>query len=135
MTTIAQVREALASVIKANTDLTTHPYVVNPITPPMAWVNRQTMDPDTVFTRGTNTYQFRVTVFANRVDERSAQIALDEFCAMAGDKSIRVAVDTEDNWPDGLVHYAKVTAIGGAYVFRMAEVDYLASDIDVEVVF
>jgi hypothetical protein len=133
MTTLADVREALANTI-STTGLRCTPYVVDGIVAPMAMVDRRAMDPRLVFSTTPAAYQFRVICLFGRTAERSGQMAMDSYLDLSGERSVLLAVQNTNNWPDDLVNYAQVTQVGDTYEFRSGEALYLAVDLDVEVV-
>jgi hypothetical protein len=76
-----------------------------------------------------------VIVYVNRTDDVLAQQTVDLFAAVAGERSIRAAVETETNWPDDLIHYASVTRIGDTETYDVAGISYIGFVIELEAVF
>lgn len=132
--TVNQVRQALADAITAGTDLRATPIVQDQIVAPIAVVARQAFDPRYIFSQAKAAYQFTVTVYADRTNERTAQNELDYYAEISGDGSVVAAIQNGDNWGDTDVDYAQVTNIGEVFVANISGADYLALRLDVEVV-
>lgn len=135
MTTVAEVRDALAIAVRDGCGLRTIAYPSDNLPVPCAVVSRLEMDPRMVFGKATATYPFRVMVFVGRIAEKASQKKLDILTEATGSGSLVVAVEDGDNWPDGLVDYCSVTLIGQPLEAAVAEETYLAVAFDIEVVF
>ena len=101
---------------------------------PIAVVSRRAFDPRLVFAQSKAAYLFTVTVYVDRTDERAAQRALDTLTEISGSGSIVAAIQNGTLWSVS-VDYAAVTQIGEVQAVAIAESNYLAVPIDVEVVF
>ncbi len=135
MTTIAEVRDGLCLAIRSGCGMRAIPYALDTLPAPCAVVTRMEMDPRMVLSKAKAAYPFKVSVFAFRAAEKSAQKKLDVLTEATGDGSFVVAVEDGANWPDDLVDYCSVTSIGEPYQAVIAEETYLAVDFDIEVVF
>lgn len=134
MTTIGEVRSALADCLRSIGGLEVNAYQTNQIVAPAAQVSRGAMDPRMVFSGGTNAYAFTITVFVSLTAGIDAQQAMDRYCETSGAWSVKAAVELETNWPDGLVDYAQVTEIGALEVTPVVELEYLTTQFEIEVV-
>jgi hypothetical protein len=135
VTTVRQVRTALAEAITAGCGLRAFPYVADTIPAPCAQVFRREMDPRMVFSKAKASYQFGVRVFWPRAAEVNAQQKLDEFTEATGAGSLVGAIEDGDNWTVD-VDYASVILIGETQtVTTVAGEEFLTVDFDVEVVF
>lgn len=135
MTTLADVREAMAAAITAGCGLRMRPYASDNITAPEGHIDLAEFDPRMVFDRETATYPFRVRVFVKRPAERSAQVRLDELREVHGPTSLRAAVENDENWPDDLVQYVVVTNIGAIGTIPNSDEQLFVVDFQIEVCF
>lgn len=158
MPTVSDVRDSLAAAITAGTGLRATALVQDVLVAPIAVVSRRAFDPRLVFSQSKTAYQFTVTVYADRTDERSAQQQLDDWVDVVGIRDL--LLETGDNWllEDGsltsaesfpsvvlaiqddalwgvTVHYAQVTRIGEVQAVIIGESNYLAIELEIEVVF
>jgi hypothetical protein len=135
VTTIADVRAALAEAVATTGGLNVSAYLRDTIVAPAAQVFRAEMDPRLVLGSSKQAYAFGVRLYVGRTSEEGGQVAVDEYCAMAGATSIRAAVELDTNWPSpAVVDYAQVTQVGETEVVEIAGVQYLVVDFTVEVV-
>ena len=134
MPTVAQVRDELADVITTGAGLRATPLVQDTLIAPIAVVSRRPFDPRMVLQQAKAAYQFTVTIYVDRTDERAAQRALDTYCELSGTGSVIAAIQTGSNW-SVTVDYAQVTQIGDVVPVVAGESNYLIVQLDVEVVF
>jgi hypothetical protein len=134
MPTVQDVRSALADAI-AVTGLRSAPMWQDTFTAPIAIITRREFDPRLVFTSNRAAYQFTVTIYADRTNERTAQILLDDYCELSGDGSIVAAIQDDANWSSVDIDYVQVIRIGEVTASSQGESNYLAVPLDVEVVF
>ena len=134
MPTVQEVRTALAEAI-AVTGLRSAPMWQDTFTAPIAIITRREFDPRLVFTANKAVYQFTVTIYADRTNERTAQVLLDDYCELSGAGSVVAAIQDEDNWLSVTIDYVQVTRIGEVSATSQGESNYLTVPIDVEVVF
>jgi hypothetical protein len=136
VTTIAEVRDGIASAITTGCDLRAVAYLSDNIPHPVAVVEPLPFDPRTILSESKSAHQFRVRVYVGRTAERSAQIKLDELREVTGATSLTAAVQDEDNWPTaGMVDYAMVTSIGGMQIATIADEQLMVVDFEIEVMF
>ena len=134
MTTIGDVREALAAAVSDGTGLRCHPYMLDQFAAPCALVERRQMDPRMVFGQGHAVRNFAVRCYFPRVNERAGQIDMDSYCELSGERSVIAAIQNEDNWPNELIHHAVVVNVGDTLLVNVAGAEYLSVAFDVEVV-
>jgi hypothetical protein len=134
MPTVAQVRDELADVITTGAGLRAAALVQDTMVAPIAVVTRRPFDPRMIFSQAKAAYQFTVTIYVDRTDERAAQRALDTYCELSGTGSVTAAIQNGANW-SVTVDYAQVTQIGEVQAVIIGESNYLAVPLDVEVVF
>ena len=134
MTTIADVRSAMAEAIKT-TGLSASPYARATPTPPIAWVLRPAYDPRFVFGERKVDYKFKVLVFAGGVEDQAAQTLLDAYCEPSGGVSLVQALQDGANWPADLVDMVQVVNVGENLVQQLADGStYWTVELDVEVI-
>lgn len=134
MPTVTEVRDDLAAVITAGTGLRAAPLVQDIMVAPIAVVSRRPFDPRMVLQQAKAAYQFTVTIYVDRTDERAAQRALDAYCELSGATSVLAAIQNGSLWSK-TVDYAQVTQIGDVVPVVAGESNYLIVQLDVEVVF
>jgi hypothetical protein len=134
MPTVQEVRSALADAI-AVTGLRSAPMWQDTFTAPIAIITRREFDPRLVFTSNRAAFQFTVTIYADRTNERTAQVLLDDYCELSGATSIVAAIQDDANWSSVDIDYVQVIRIGEVTASSQGESNYLAVPIDVEVVF
>lgn len=134
MPTVTEVRDDLAAVITAGTGLRAAPLVQDVMVAPIAIVSRRPFDPRMVLQQAKAAYQFTVTIYADRTDERAAQRKLDAYCELSGATSVLAAIQDGTLWSED-VDYAQVTQIGDVQAVIIGESNYLAVEMAVEVVF
>lgn len=133
MTTIAEVRDAIANCIDTIPGLRSAAYIQDQITPPIAHVMPLDFDPRLVFSEAKSVYKFQIRVYVGRTPAEQNQAALDTYREVHGSHSITAAVQDDTNWGGVEVDYAKVTRIGSVGVAEVGGVPYLVLQIDVEV--
>ena len=134
MPTVQEVRSALADAI-AVTGLRSAPMWQDTFTAPIAIITRREFDPRLVFTSSRASYEFTVTIYADRTNERAAQVLLDDYCELEGAESVVAAIQDDANWSSVDMDYVQVTRIGEVSATSQGESNYLTVPIDVEVVF
>lgn len=135
MTTIAQVRDAMAAAVATIDGLRAYAYELDTINAPAAHVVSLEYDPRYVMADAPTEYQFQIRVYVPRAAVEQAQKLLDGYREVSGATSIRAAVQNENNRPAGLADYFSVTRIGAVGVVEVAGAPYLYLEIDVEAVF
>lgn len=134
MPTVAEVRDELADVITTGAGLRATALVQDTLVAPIAVVSRRPFDPRMVLQQHKAAYQFTVTIYVDRTDERAAQRALDTYCEVSGANSVIAAIQNGSNW-SVTVDYAQVTQVGDVQPVIVGESNYLIVPLDVEVVF
>lgn len=134
MTTVWEVREALANAVTDGCGLRCQFYVPDQMVAPIAVVSRRAFDPRYVFSEAKAAYQFTVTVYVDRTADRTAQKTLDDYCELSGSGSVIAAIQDGDLWSVD-VDYAQVTQVGEVVAVAVSESQFLAVALDVEVVF
>ena len=134
MPTVLEVREALAGAITDGTGLRSASLIQDQMVAPIAVVARREFDPRFVFSQAKATYEFTVSIYADRTNERAAQEALDGFCELSGTGSVIAAIQDSTLWTVS-VDYAQVVLVSEVQATAIAESQFLVVRLDVEVVF
>lgn len=131
MSTIAEIREAIATAVGTIDGLRSSPYALDTVNPPQAMVLRRQFEYDQVQEPDHYDGMFVVRVIGGRTAERSAQIYLDGLVE-PGD-GVHGAIEA-DSTLGGVVddcHVVRATEVEG---FLIGEVEYLAVDFELEVI-
>ena len=95
MALLSELRTGLATNLATITGLRTAAIMPDNPNPPIAIIQPDSIAYDDTFGRGMQTYTFTVVVLVGRVVERSAQNAIDAFCASTGASSIKLAIESD----------------------------------------
>lgn len=87
---------------------------------------------DTAFARGLDEYEFIVLVIVGKVDDRTAQNALDGYCNPTGSGSVKTAIE-RDKTLGGNAQTLRVTNMRNYSALSIAENTYLAAEFTVQV--
>ena len=132
MADVATIRSGLATNLATISGLRTSAWVPDQINPPIAVIKPETINYDTAFKRGLDTYEFSVLVIVGRVDERSAQSRLDAYCASSGASSIKTAIESDRDL-SGAISDLRVTEMRNYTSLPVGDVTYLAAEFVVQV--
>ena len=134
MASISEIRAGIATNLGTITGLRSNATGTIPdnVNPPYAIVAPSSVDYHRAFNNALSTYNFTVTVVVGRVDERTAQRSLDAYCSPTGDKSIRVAIES-DKTLGGIVYDTIVTGMRNYGSVTIGENTYLAAEFDLTV--
>lgn len=134
MTTIADVRDNLATIADGIAGWHGSKYVGDAVTAPVIKVFRPAFDPRFVFNGAAVQMTFRCVAYAKRIDSAESEKALDALAELSGSGSFIAAVQDSTNWTV-TVDYAVVTNVDEVQVATLGDgVEYLACSFDVEVV-
>ena len=127
MASITDLRTALATNLATISGLRTSAEMPDNPNPPIAIIQPDSIAYDDTFGRGMQTYTFTVVVLVGRVAERSAQNAIDAFCASTGSSSIKLALES-DKTLGGRAFDLRVTDMRAYASILVGEVNYLAAE-------
>ena len=130
--TVSDLRTNLAANIASITGLRTAAVVPSDPKPPIAVVMPNSITFDTAFARGLDEYEFVVLVIVGKVDDRTAQNALDGYCNPTGALSIKTAIE-RDKSLGGQAQTLRVTTMRNYAALSIAENTYLAAEFTVQV--
>lgn len=130
--TVSDLRTNLAANIATISGLRTAAVVPSDPKPPIAVVMPNSITFDTAFARGLDEYEFVVLVIVGKVDDRTAQNALDGYCNPTGALSIKTAIE-RDKSLGGQAQTLRVTTMRNYAALSIAENTYLAAEFTVQV--
>ena len=135
MTTLADVRSDLITVLGNLSGWRTAAYVGSGVNPPQLVVTRSAFDPRMVFSGGKCEHTFKVTAYVTRDATVQSEKALDELAEPSGAGSLIAVVQTSSNW-SVTIDYAAVTNVGEVVVVQFATdgAFYLACPFEIKVV-
>lgn len=129
MASITDLRKGIAANLATIRGLRTGNTVPDQPNPPVAIVSPDSTPVtfDIAMNRGLDQFRFTVTVIVGRADERSAQNALDAYCAGSGASSIKQAIEL-DRTLGGVANDCRVTEISSYGSISINETQYLAAE-------
>jgi len=127
MTSIADLREGIATNLSSISGLRTSWYVPDDPKPPIAVVLPDSVRFDAAFRRGLDEYTFFVFVIVGRVNERTAQSLIDTYCNPSGESSIKAAIESDPTL-GGAASDLRVTELRNYTAQTIAEVTYLTAE-------
>lgn len=125
MTSLTQIREAVADALAAIPDLNTYPVVPDAAATPAAYVEPSTepfWEYDQDFD-GSEDFHLLVTVLTSRVDANAGQEAVDAYVSRTGPESVKAAVEADPTL-GGLVSDCHVTAARDYGILTLQGIDY-----------
>lgn len=133
MATLSELRAGLAANLATISGLRTSATIPDQVTPPIAVVMPQSITYDSAFARsGGDEYEFSVMVIVGRVDERTAQNRLDDYCSGSGPSSVKAAIE-KDKTLGGKAFDCRVTALRNYNQVTVGDTTYLSGDFTVQV--
>lgn len=132
MASIAQIRTGLATNLATISGLRTSAIVPDDFNPPLAVVIPSTIEYDTAFRRGLDTYEFQVLAIVARASERNAQANLDAYCQSTGSSSIKTALESNRTL-SGVIKDLRVTQMRNYGPADIGGVTYLTAEFVVSV--
>ena len=132
MASITDLRTGIATNLATITGLRTGATIPENVSPPHAIVMPSGISYHQSMRNGMSTYNFAVTLVVGRADARSAQNALDAFCASSGSSSIRSAIES-DRTLGGKAFDCVVTGMRNYGSISIGDNTYLAAEFDLTV--
>lgn len=133
MTTIAEVRDALANCVDTISGLRSQAYIQDSITAPIAHIVPLDYDPRAVLGEESATYPFQIRVYVQRAAVEQGQAFLDSCREISGSHSMVAAIQNDANWGGVNVDYASITRVSAVSVVEVSGVPYLYAEWDLEV--
>jgi hypothetical protein len=133
MATLSELRAGLSTNLATIAGLRTSATIPDSLNPPIAVVMPSTIRYDTAFARtGGDEFEFLVLVVVGRVDERSAQNKLDDYCSSSGAGSVKAAIET-DKTLGGKAFSLRVTTLRSYSQLTVGDITYLSAEFVVQV--
>lgn len=129
-TTVAALRAGLAANLATIDGLRVSAYVPDIIEPPMAVVSAPSIQYDTSFKRGSDTYTFTIDVYVARQVVKSAQRILDTY---VDPTAVKAAIES-DRQLGGAAFDCRVTTMNNYRAEDVGETPLLAASFEVMVV-
>jgi hypothetical protein len=133
MSLFSDIRTGLTTRLATISGLHTHSFIPDQITPPVAIAGPVSVSYDTSYNRALDTLLWDVIIVVGRVDERSAQSALDDYCDPSGSRSVKAAIEA-DRTLSGYVVDARVTDLTSYQSLAIGEVQYLAATFRISII-
>lgn len=130
--TISGMRTGIANNLAAISGLRTAATVPTDPKPPVAVVMPNGVTFDKAMGRGLDEYEFVVLVIVGKVDDRTAQNALDGYCDPTGSGSVKTAIE-RDKTLGGNAQTLRVSTMRNYSAMSIAENTYLAAEFVVQV--
>lgn len=130
MTSISDLRDAIATNLRTVSGLRAFAEVPDNPSPPVAIVQLQSIDYDQAMQGGMTRYVFIITVIVGRAAERNSQERLNAYTSTSG-SSIKEAVES-DRTLDGNAYDAVVQSMTNVGAISLqGDITYLAADFQV----
>jgi len=131
--TVSSLRTQIANRLATISGLRTSATVPDAPNPPVAIVMPTSIAYDTTFGRGMDEYAFTILVIVGRVNERTAQDALDGYCDPTGTTSVKAAM-LADRTLGGTAKDSRVTEMRNYQGLVIGDATYLAAEFVVQVI-
>lgn len=132
MASIDELRSGIATNLATISGLRTSAFIPDNPNPPLATIQLNRVQYHQDFKRGMTEYNFAVQVIVGRVDERSAQKRLDDYCSSTGASSVSLAVESNRTL-GGKAFDCIVTEMTNYGSVVISDITYLAAEFNVRV--
>ena len=133
MTALTDLRTGLANRLATISGLRSSSYIPDNPQPPIAVVMPGRITYDTAFGRGSDEYEFTITLIVGRVADRASQTNLDAYCASSGSASVKAAIEG-DRSLGGKALDCRVTAMTSQGSLAIGDVTYHTAEFSVTVI-
>lgn len=128
-TTIAQIREGLATNLGTIPEIQVSPYMLVSPLPPVIHVIPAGIEYDRSMHRGLDILTFTVEAFVAMGLDKGAQMKIDSFISPTGTSSVKAAIEA-DKTLGGIVDDTWVERVGGYRLVELPEMEQKALSID-----
>lgn len=132
MTSVSAIRDGIKTRLSTINGLRAHDTVPEDIATPAAIVRRRQTSFDSTMARGSDDFQFSVTLLVSLDSWRAGQDVLDAYLATSGGSSIKAAVEGDVSL-GGTVHFVRVASAGEDGPVEYNGATYYAVDFTLEV--
>lgn len=130
---LADVMAEVAEKLDIIVGLRVSPYRPDRITPPAAFPDLpERIDYDKTFRRGSDQVTLPVNVLVGKVSDRASHVAIAEYVAGSGQRSVKATLDSTDTNTYTSCDSVRVASVEFA-IFAIGEVAYLAATFDVDI--
>jgi hypothetical protein len=133
MTALTDLRTGLANRLATISGLRSSSYIPDNPQPPVAIVMPGRITYDTAFGRGSDEYEFTITLVVGRVADRASQTNLDAYCASSGSASVKAAIEG-DRSLGGTALDCRVTEMTNQGSLAIGDVTYHTAEFSVTVI-
>ena len=133
MTALSDLRTGLANRLATITGLRSSATIPDNPQPPIAVVVPSRILYDTAMGRGSDEYEFTVTVIVGRVHDRTSQTNLDAYCASSGSASVKAAIEA-DRTLGGKAIDCRVTQMSNQGFLSIGDITYHTAEFNVTVI-
>jgi hypothetical protein len=133
MTALSDLRSGLATRLATITGLRASATIPDNPQPPVAVVVPSRIIYDTAFGRGSDDYDFSVTIIVGRVHDRTSQTNLDAYCASSGSASVKAAIEA-DRTLGGKALDCRVTQMTNQGFLSIGDVTFHTAEFNVSVI-
>jgi hypothetical protein len=124
MSTVSDIHKGLAANLRTIRRLRVADHIPEGISPPMAVLALERVEYRRQMAGGLNEYTFSIVVAVGRMGERTGQIALDEYLAPVGSRSILAAAESDPTL-GGVAHDVTVVSAGQIQPLTVGDAAYL----------
>lgn len=132
MTSIAAIRQGLATNLATISGLRVSAEIPDSPNPPIAIVNLEGVEYDLAMKQGLTQYNFNVSVIVGRAAEREMQRKLDTYLMTSGSQSVKLAIES-DRTLSGVVYDLRVVNSSSIGSIIINDQTYLAAEFTVTV--
>jgi hypothetical protein len=132
MTSITDLRDAIATNLRTVSGLRSSAEVPDNPSPPIAVVQLQSIDYDQAFQGGMTRYRFIITVIVGRAAERNSQERLNSYASTSG-SSVKEAVESDRTLGGNAYDCVLEAMTNVGAISLQGDVTYLAADFQVTV--
>jgi len=133
MTALTDLRTGLANRLATISGLRSSSYIPDNPQPPVTIVMPGRITYDTAFGRGSDEYEFTITLVVGRVADRASQTNLDAYCASSGSASVKAAIEG-DRSLGGTALDCRVTEMTNQGSLAIGDVTYHTAEFSVTVI-
>ena len=133
MTSLTTLRSGLATRLATISGLRSSATIPDNPQPPVAVVIPARITYDQAFGRGSDEYEFTITLIVGRVVDRTSQTNLDAYCASSGSSSVKAAIEADPTL-GGAALDCRVTAMTNQGSLAIGDVTYHTAEFSVTVI-
>lgn len=133
MTSLSSLRSGLATRLATISGLRSSATIPDNPAPPVAVVVPNRIAYDQSFGRGSDEYEFTITLIVGRVADRASQTNLDAYCASSGSASVKAVIEAEPTL-GGAALDCRVTQMASQGSLAIGDITYHTAEFTVVVI-